>query len=137
MAGERRDRLVLTLAEAQCSRNGSDDEVRVRDGGEQNRDHPVGELVRDFISERERQSGLPDSAGAGQREQSHLLADQQLTQGHELLLTADQLPRWGTIAAGASAGRSAGGEAASGAGRATERPGALRGPRPTSSAQVA
>ncbi len=62
VARQRRDRLVLSLAEAQAPGHGRHDECRVGDGGEHDGDDAVGELVRDLVRQRESYTSLADSA---------------------------------------------------------------------------
>jgi hypothetical protein len=93
VARQRRDRLVLSLAQAQRPGHGRNDEARVGNGGEWNGDDAVGELVRYVVRYRKRQASLTDSACARDREQPHLLGAEELPQGRNLFPAADKLRR--------------------------------------------
>ncbi len=79
-AGERlRDALRRRLAAAQIQsdsgRDGGGNQARIREGGELGQPHPVGKVRQQLAGKGKRKSGLPDAAGAGQRDEP-MLADE-------------------------------------------------------------
>ncbi len=69
VARQRRNQLVLSLAEAERPGEGRNDQVWVVDGSEGHGDDAVGEVVRDLVRYRERQASLADATRARDREQ--------------------------------------------------------------------
>ena len=87
------DELRQRSAAAECPCRGRPDVGRIGERRERHPPHAVGIRVRDFACSVEREPRLPRSAGAGEREETRVVALEQLPHVGELVLAAEERRR--------------------------------------------